>query len=533
MRRSKYDHVRRVSDLPKSGHTRISLPALPNELLRDIADYLTRRDLKNIRVVCSRLQGFAAPLIFTTAICAARRGVFEAFKALSDHPKLNQHVTELVFDSSSFDHETVKLFENYATNSKPPPDASTTPEGREKYIDGYREQTKILDSELSSALANAVRGFSNLRRVIYADFSRVPCFQWDRVEDLGPDFRLGHLHVSEAKSEALQYPLLQHLGKDTPLRCMYLGLAVLLRELFRADCKIQIDDLRLGDNKSSRGRGGIPDTLFMALFDGSYGRSTAFFDSVRKLDVTFTYCTRCDHAKVLPQFHHLQLLRLVGPICSPGDDKYAPDLFEPVVRFPTSGEDTVWPQLRALELKWVASSTVDLLAFLKRHRDTLRLVNLYEVYLDERNQWRKLVSSLRSLYPNLTVEPHQQSTMDHHYDSGIIYFTLYDGQVELVNRGVPSSTEGNVDDYDEDEVSNFHDDHESLPEEERWSSEELDYSEDGAPTGYTSDEDESPVQHRQGCTGNNKEKLEHRVGEEESCDCRKTDSAQGNKLQAN
>ncbi|KAI4101254.1 MAG: hypothetical protein LQ339_005181 [Xanthoria mediterranea] len=509
MCRSKYDHVHRLWNLSKSGHTRVNLTALPNELLRDIADYLTKRDLKNIRGVCSRLQDFAAPLIFTTAICAARRGLFEVFIALSDHPKLNQHVTELIFDSSSFDHETVKLFESYATGSNSAPVSSTTPVGRkqhirkysttpvgrERYFHGYREQTKILDFELSSALANAVREFTNLRRVIYADFGRVPCFRWDRVDDLGPDFRLGHLHVPEAKPEALQYPLLKHLEKDTPLRSMYLGLAVLLREFFRADCKTQVDDLRLGDSESSRGKGGIPDTLFMALFDGSYGCSTALFDSVRKLDVTFTYCTRCDHAKALPRFHHLQLLRLVGPMCSPGDGRYAPDLFEPVVRFPTSGEDTVWPQIRALELKWVASNTVDLLAFLKLHRDTLRFVNLYEVYLDERNQWAKLVSSLRSLYPNLTIEPPQRPRMDYPYPSGIIYFTLYEGQAHLTNMGVLSSTEGSIDDYDEDEVSNFHDDEKSLPESERWSSEDLDYSEDGAPTGFTSDEEECPIKH--------------------------------------
>ncbi|KAI4225611.1 MAG: hypothetical protein L6R36_003769 [Xanthoria steineri] len=508
MRRSKYDHVHGLWDLSKSGHTRVNLTALPNELLRDIADYLTKRDLKNIRGVCSRLQDFAAPLIFTTAICAARRGLFDVFKALSDHPKLNQHVTELIFDSSSFDHETVKLFESYATGSDSESDGSTnlvgwmqyiqeqyiqeyitTPEGREKYIHGYREQTKILDSELSSALANAVRGFANLRRVIYADFGRLPCFRWDRMASGS------QLQAPEAKTEALQYPLLQHLGKDTPLRSMYLGLVILLSQIFRADCKTQVDDLRLGDSESTRAKAGIPDTLFMALFDGSYGCSTALFDSVRKLDVTFTHCTRCDHAKALPQFQHLQLLRLVGPMCSPGEGRYAPDLFEPVVRFPISSEDAAWPQLRALELKWVASSTVDLLAFLKRHRDTLRFVNLYELYLDERNQWSKLVSSLRSLYPNLTIEPPQRPRMDYPYPSGIICFTLYEGQAHLTNMGVLSSAEGSIDDYDEDEVSNFHDDEKSLLESERWSSEDLDYSEDGATTGFTSDEEECPIKH--------------------------------------
>ncbi|KAL8659537.1 MAG: hypothetical protein Q9226_000379 [Calogaya cf. arnoldii] len=237
-KRSKYDHVHRVWDLPNSGHTRISLPELPNELLRDIAGYLDRSDLKNIRVVCSRLQDFAIPLIFTTAICAARRGIFETFKALSDHPKLNQHVTELIYDSSSFDRVTVNLFQEYVKKSSSPSDASIiTSEGRGKYLHGYQEEMKILDSELSSALVNAIKGFSNLRRFIYADFGRVPCFQWDRVAVLEPGSRPGPFDVPEAKNEALQYPLIQHLEKNTSLRPTYLGLAILLRELFRADCK--------------------------------------------------------------------------------------------------------------------------------------------------------------------------------------------------------------------------------------------------------------------------------------------------------
>ena len=509
MRRSKYDHVPYVSDLLKSGHSCTSLPTLPNELLRDIAQHLTRKDLKSIRVVCSHLDDFACPLIFTTAVCAARRGVLEAFKALSNCPKLSQYVTELVYDSSIFDQEVVKQFETDAIKSELSPDASSSPQGREKYIDGYREQTKILGFELLPALANALRAFSNLRRIIYADYSRLPCFRWDRVEDLGQQFRLATFHLPEPRPEALQYPLLQHLQKDTPLRAMYLGFLVLMKGLFRTGCKARIEDLRIGNHQYSRGHGGIPDILFMAMFDGSYGQSTAFLDNIRKLDITLTYCTRCDLANVLPQFHNLQLLRFVGPICSPQREQHAPDLLEPVVRFPSSGEGTIWPHLSKLELKWVASSTVDLFEFLKYHKSSLRFVNLYEVYLDKKNQWHYLVSSFRSTYPNVIIEPHQRSTLERHCDSQIINFTLFNGEAELVDMGIPSSTAVEGDDYDEDEMSLYHDDERDVPEEEGWSSEELEYSEDGAPTGYTSDEDEdeNSVEHQEDCVANNKRKF--------------------------
>ncbi|KAL8787948.1 MAG: hypothetical protein Q9213_001976 [Squamulea squamosa] len=415
----------------------MGLLSLPNELLRDIADHLDRSELKNIRIVCSRLAEFAAPFVFTTAICAARRGVFNAFRALSDDPQLSQHIRELVYDSSSFEYETVKLF-GKPTAEAQLPNIPNIPEEQQQYVEGYRQQEELLASRLPSTLAKAVRRFSNLRLIIYSDFGRVSCFRWDRVEDLGPDFRLADLHIPEAKNEALlRYPLVPQLEKNSPLRCRYLALAVLLRELFRADSKAHVQDLRLGDDRFSRGKGGIPDILFMALFDGSYGPSTALFDSLRKLDVTLTYCTRGDHAEALSRFQRLELLRLV--------------------------------------------------------------------YLDEMDKRHNLTSSLRTIYPSLIVEPYQTPLRYEHHGSPIIQFTLYDGQATLVDMRDPSHTDANVDDYDEDEVSNFHDDDKSLPDEERWSSEELDYSEDGD----TSNIEEPPMQHRQDYTSNSQANSTH------------------------
>ncbi|KAL8810403.1 MAG: hypothetical protein Q9200_002615 [Gallowayella weberi] len=467
------------------------LASLPNELLREIADYLTRKDLKSLGSVCPRLRVFAVPLIFTTAICAVRRGVLDVFKALSDHPQLNQNITELVYDSSWFDHEIVKEYEKIAEELGAA-DGNSLTEGRKKFIEGYKEQEKILESELGSILQRAIRSFSNLRCITYADFTRMSRFRWDRVEDLGPDFRTGSLEFPPETS--IQYPPFQHLCEH-PHR--HQGLALLLQELCRDGSKAQVDDLRLGDGAYSCDFGGIPDIFFMALADGNFGPSTAF-DSLRKLDLTFSHCTRSDHANMILRFRHLELLRLVGPECSPSDAKYAPKPSKPIVRFPTSGEDATWPKLRALELKWVASTTADFLTFLSRHKDYLHFINVYECYLDEGNRWRELVSSLRSMYPNLVIEPYQKYYLaDDYYTSRIIHFTLYDGQATLVNMGIPADPHINVDDYDQDEVSNFFDSGagENFPSPERSSSDELEYSEDGD----TSDIEERPVHHKEDC----------------------------------
>ncbi|KAL8798734.1 MAG: hypothetical protein Q9182_006421 [Xanthomendoza sp. 2 TL-2023] len=105
------------------------------------------------------------------------------------------------------------------------------------------------------------------------------------------------------------------------------------------------------------------------------------------------------------------------------------------------------------------------------------------------------------MYPHLVIEPYQIYSLDGHYTSRIIHFTLYQGQATLANMGIPPDPpHTEADDYDEDEVSNFYDSDagECFPEAERWSSEELDHSEDGDSSATEG----NPEQHEQDCSRN-------------------------------
>ncbi|KAL8705593.1 MAG: hypothetical protein Q9201_001280 [Fulgogasparrea decipioides] len=451
---------------------------LPNELFREVLDFLTRGDLKRIRLVCSRLRDLAAPLVFTTAVLAVRRGVFEAFKALSNHPELRQHITEIVYDGSWLESETAKWYADAEKGLMDGPvNDLTSPAGRAKYIEVFHEQERIRETELEVALQHAARGFPKLRRLIYADYVRFPCFRWDRLEDLGGEFRLSGLWNQRAVAdvEASNAGLLDSLMvDDMTFRRKHFGLVTFLKVLSQQDCEVEMDDLQLGDSTYSRGAGGIPDTIFETLTNGSEGPPAAF-KSLRKLDITFSSVSEDRMNLRFDRFRHLELLRIVGPTCSPTEMSYAPPRRRPDMVFPGCCEDSQWTNLRALELRWVGTNAESLIAFLYRHRDNLRFINLHEIYISGKQTSCFIATHLGSMYPSLETEPNRdwyQSNTIH--GQIIINFTLHHGEATLTNM----SQDAVVGENDEDGISSYSADGDPY-EEERYSSEDLDFSEGG------------------------------------------------------
>ncbi|KAL9603288.1 MAG: hypothetical protein Q9219_001311 [cf. Caloplaca sp. 3 TL-2023] len=449
---------------------------LPNELIIDILACLTKLDLKIVRLVNSHLREVSTPLVFTTVTVAARRRIFDTFVALSNNANLCRHVVEFIYDSSWF---TLEAAEKYR-NAQGPSLKFTSPESGEKYIQAFDEQEQILADELAPALRKALPNFTQLRRVIYADFARLPCFHWDSAEELGLGSALPLLEqpMEKIKTTSFDSPLFFALWTDLSLRQKHLGLALLLGALSQPDCKAEITDLRLGDCTYSRSTNGIPDALLMALSDKSYGPSSAL-QSLRKLDITVSECTSVGKSDCrFPDFPHLNLFRLIGPMCSPNKKEFAPPLREPSIQFPDYCERTYWPKLRALELKWVMVKTQAFLDFLSRHKDMLHFINLYEIYVCEKSTWGVIVSALHSMYPGLIVEPFHRFHHFPSFDTLIFDFTFYDGQAILTNTGVVHGLDQSLDDYDEEDVS-VYDINEDLGSESSYSSEEFDSSMDG------------------------------------------------------
>ncbi|KAL8709151.1 MAG: hypothetical protein Q9220_006031 [cf. Caloplaca sp. 1 TL-2023] len=464
-----------------------ALSNLPNELLEDILSRVPRHDLKNVRYVSSFFRDLAAPFVFTTVYCAARRGVFEVFKIISHHPEISQHIVELVFDASWLDAEVAAYYEELGGQVKST-DPPTTPEGRAKYIEVFREQETILEKELEPALKHAFQSFPRLRSLIYADYSRLTGTRWDRVEDLGPEFRLGGDQWQVPQDNMIVPSPLVYIQAEPGARRRWLGLALMLMNLSRDDCQIQFDDLRLGDGRYSRGAGGVPLALMHELMSQN-GKLSSRFASLRKLDITIDpeYLSYQSSDQILfPALRRLELLRLIGPPCSPRGGDYTPPLRSPAIRLPDFWGEADWPHLCALELRRISSSMADLIALLKNHL-ALQYINLEQIYIDEKDSWQTLLFALRSLYPGLMVEDDEES---HHrgrhpsYYPVIVNFTFYNDEATLVNLSVPDNATingyggGQISDYREtwDYVSHNND---MLSGEEQSSSEELEYSEDG------------------------------------------------------
>ncbi|KAL8939158.1 MAG: hypothetical protein Q9216_003512 [Gyalolechia sp. 2 TL-2023] len=471
-----------MSQQEESELSRAELFRLPNELFFEISSYFTKAELKRLRLVCSRLRDITTPLLFTTAIIAARRCIFDAFVALSNQADISRHVVEIIYDCSSFNSD---LAEQYRKEPSKKVCRLISSEGLAKYVEAFDKQEQIMAHELAPAIRHAIKKFPQLRRLIYADFTALPCFHRDRIEDLGPAHGLGNPDWRTKKTESsFDSPLFFALYNDLSFRRQCLGLALLLGALSQPDCSAQIDDLRIGDGRWSRDEGGVPDTLIMALSDHSYGPRSAF-ESLRKLDLTISDTERNGHLeRKFPRFPLLELLRLVGPVCSPTKAGYAPPLRSPAIRFPDYCGEAKWPRLRALELKWIAFKMNDLLNFLDSHKDTLHFINLHQLYIDERHMFGSLVRGLHSMYPSLNVEPYKRFQRFPSFDTLVVDFTFCDGQATLTNTGICLGTDRSLDDYDEDQVSNYSHD---VDLDEGWGDY---YSDDSsAEEGYDGDEE--------------------------------------------
>lgn len=79
----------------------MSVKNAPSEVWIQTFGYLSKRDLKAVRLSGSHYLGsLASSLLFTTAYIAARTAVLNTFLALTTHPEFCNYVKETVFDSS-------------------------------------------------------------------------------------------------------------------------------------------------------------------------------------------------------------------------------------------------------------------------------------------------------------------------------------------------------------------------------------------------------------------------------------------------
>ncbi|KAL9607312.1 MAG: hypothetical protein Q9167_007762 [Letrouitia subvulpina] len=472
-----------------------NIQQLPPEIQSLIFSHLEGRDLKSARLTCHTFQKEAAPFLFTTAYVAARRGVLNNFTALADHPVLSTYVTEVIYDSSWFED----------SNEEPPPQqlGSWPPESihRQKYSENFAEQERIQKEELRPILTRAFRSLTKVQRVVYADLWRLSCLHGDRLEDLGPDFRFGGCdfpqspqHKSDVK---LEIPWCAEVPDGPVFRRQNVGLYVLLRALSSPKASPNLTELSIGNGTYSCGASwnGVPQLLLLPMAD-SLSKPNSNFLYLRKFEVNIGMYSIIDHedqyplGRIMEHLHHLEDLRIVGPASPPDDfhragtatlaNPHKPQSGPEASLANTLGQNT-WSKLVNLELQWFESEPSGLVDFLARHISTLNFVNLYELQIWDYDSREDVIRLFQPLTPNVIAE----SGLDSSKRSIplLLDYLLYDGEAKLILRG---SGRDDEDDYDEDQVSSYSHNGD-FEQEERWSSEELDFSEGSLFSDSTDD----------------------------------------------
>ena len=88
---------------------------LPPELLTRIFRYLSgcRRDIAACRGVCRCFHACSSQFLITRVVFAKRFDAMQRLRDVLQHPYFHQHVTELVYDASTYQESIATDFENY------------------------------------------------------------------------------------------------------------------------------------------------------------------------------------------------------------------------------------------------------------------------------------------------------------------------------------------------------------------------------------------------------------------------------------
>lgn len=87
---------------PSNPSTSTLLLDLPNELLIQILENISKVDLKDMRLACKRLSDLAASLLFSIVVVSTFPTDLNVFSAISKRSRLSSSATTLVYDIQRF-----------------------------------------------------------------------------------------------------------------------------------------------------------------------------------------------------------------------------------------------------------------------------------------------------------------------------------------------------------------------------------------------------------------------------------------------
>ena len=379
---------------------------LPNELWLQVFGYLSKADLKALRLTAEpHMSMVASSLLFTTAYIAARRRVLHTFTSLTTHPVFRHYVKEIIFDSSYID----------------PAKFTEHPDGEVKatLTKLFQEQEKIqTNNELQTRLEDAFKCLSKVKKVCYADLFRISYLSVDCSD-------------TESRCDYLDGPLIRRLESNHDPReidCCCLAAEtsagcpchddqlqhrrkieglVLLLQVLSEYASTTLLELSLGDTTHSYKDGGIPHWFLIS----KTGITTLhcfsnIFHNLRKFELSVSFP---DQADVLTASALTAQLQYIGRL-NGGDLSKLLSSAENLEELKISGDTKLcitntlathtWPRLRVLHLKDFEASASELEGFLKRHAASLRSMTLDFFHLTT-GSWLDIAPIVEAVAPGL------------------------------------------------------------------------------------------------------------------------------------
>ena len=263
---------------------------LPNELWDDVLGYVTKHDLKTLRLAGRwHLATLASSKLFTTAYIAARRGAIDALAGLASHAILRHHVKTFVFDSSYLDPEIHGELSGDDWSK-----AVEAVHGNKELALAFAHQEYIQTYELRPALENAFEAFPNIKKIVYADMARTACLPGDILGSVSSILDPNHPHLQRLltgkfRKRVFKCCLEGECGKKhlNFYRRQYSGLATMLEVMDQHELESLIE-LSFGSNAAAPCTAGIP----CFFFDKTARTYPPLLHSVwrlRKLDLTLCF----------------------------------------------------------------------------------------------------------------------------------------------------------------------------------------------------------------------------------------------------
>lgn len=381
---------------------------LPNEVWDLVLGYVTKRDLKALRLTGRwHLGNLASPKLFTTAYIAARRGVIDALAGLANHSTLRHHVKVFIFDSFYLN-----------------PDIHGEPSGNDwsKVIEvvhedkllalAFANQEYIQTCELRPTLEYALKAFPNIEKVFYAESPYLSCLPGDMSDRCMSISGSHQLDLSRCKFRERDYSccLAEECGRKHSnfYRRQYSGLTTLLEVIQELDLS-RVSELSLGSSDAATYAAGIPDFFFSQNLK-TIDPLLKIIMGLRKLDISMSFLSLSSntlHANAGQSTanigHEFAGLRRVLASAEKLEELY----LSGEVNVASLSLENVWPDgavgsLKTLRLRTTEASYTKLSKLIWCYKHTLKLLELDDFNLLTEG-WPAISKFAQLHAPGLTV----------------------------------------------------------------------------------------------------------------------------------